>query len=89
MGAVGRVAPGLGGVVVLPAIQHERPGFEHQNAAAARCICNEKTVRYDASERPASDDNGIEIAGPTTDRLCRTIARLLQGVAKKTPLVVQ
>ena len=69
--------------------QHERPGFEHQNAAAAGAVCNEQMLGDDAAKRAAADDDGVKGARSPADNLPRAVERLLQRVAEKTPHVVQ
>ena len=69
--------------------QDEGPGFENQNAPAARRIRDKEMLRDDAAEGAAADDDGVETTGPAPDGLRRTVERLLQGVAEEAPHIVQ
>ena len=68
--------------------QHERPGFEHQNAAAPGCVCSEQVFRDDAAKRAAADDNRVELPLATADGLSGAVEGFLQGVAQKPPHLV-
>jgi hypothetical protein len=69
--------------------QHEWSGFQHQNASAARRIGNEEMFRNDGPERPAADDDDIEVARSSADALAHAIACLLQGIAQESAHVIE
>src|SRR5213078_4837929 len=69
--------------------QHERPGFEHQNAAAPGCVCSEQVFRDDAAKRAAADNDCVELALATANGLTGTVEGFLQSVAQKPPHIVQ
>ena len=69
--------------------QHERPGLEHQNAATTGRVRDKEMLRDHAAKRATSDDDGIEVARPSTDGLSNTVERLRQGVAQKAPHIIQ
>ena len=69
--------------------QHERPGFEHQNAAAPGCVCSEQVFRDDATKSTAADNNRVGLPLATADGLSGAVEGFLQSVAQKPPHIVQ
>ena len=59
--------------------QDEWSGFKHQDAAAARYICNKEMFRDHAAKRATPNNDRIKVTLPPTDGLCSAIERLLQG----------
>lgn len=57
--------------------QHERPGFEHKDAPAARAVGDEQMFRDDCPKGTAANDDKVEIAPPSGDRLRSTRERFL------------
>ena len=69
--------------------QHERPGLEHENAAAARGVGDEQMFRDDGAKGAAADDDYIEVAlvaRRRSGRRCRALpAMCCRGTAPCCP----
>ena len=69
--------------------QNEWTGFEDENPPGARRVGDEQMFGDHRAERPAPDDNHVEVPLVPGHRLGSAVERLLQRVAEEAPHVVQ